>query len=339
MKKISMFLLILVIIFTGCAKKSYNRTEQSISDMDYGDSKGMEYNYDTYDTEDGFSLPQEEKMEYEGDEEGESIYNSTAIDSGLSNLSVNNKIIKRYELYLETKEFDKFINNINNQVSSLGGYIESSKIDGRRYYYSDNLKHASIIVRIPKTKSDLFLNNINENSNVVERAEYSEDVTLQYVDAEGRKKSLEVQYDRVLEILSKTEKLSDILLLEERLNNLRYEIERYGSTLKLYDNLVEYTTINLQIEEVKEITPLIEEDESALDRISNGFMKNLKKIIHNISEIIINLIIAIPYLVIFLGIILLIFLIIKRTIGHNRNVKRFKDIDIKDEDFNEKSKD
>ena len=70
---------------------------------------------------------------------------------------------------------------------------------------------------------------------------------------EARLKSLKLQEERLLTILSKAELLQDIIELERELSNVRYEIENYTGTLKKWDNLIEYSKVTIDVYEVHEI--------------------------------------------------------------------------------------
>ena len=78
------------------------------------------------------------------------------------------KIIETVNLSVQTKEFDVLLQNINDQVINLGGYVESSNVSGREYDSNDT-RFATIKVRIPSEKSGDFTNYVSENSVVVNK--------------------------------------------------------------------------------------------------------------------------------------------------------------------------
>lgn len=336
--RIILILSILIFMITGCAKKENLKSDSR-----------ADYSYDNEISNDNYSKEESDYKEYEqetedvypeestGDdylEDSENISNTLILGSQTSNFNGDDKIIKIYDLYLETMAFDILINNIDAQISVLGGYVESSNINGNKYFQNNNYKRANIVARIPKGRVDVFLNSLNDNANVVSKSESSENVALEYSDSEGRKKSLEIQYERVLGILGEANNLSDILILEERLNSLRYEIEREGRKLKIYDNLVDFSSITLTIEEVKEITTIEDEPESTLDRIKQGFTNSLNKIKEGLIEFVIALIAISPYLLIWAVILFPLALIIrnifkkkKKYDSINKNTIEYKNME------------
>ena len=105
-------------------------------------------------------------------------------------------------------------------------------------------------VRIPSSKLDGFIQNVKDTANVTYISESTDDITLKYVDVESRKIALETERDRLLELLEKAETVEDIITIEGRLSEVRYQLESYASTLRTYDNQVDYSTVHINISEV-----------------------------------------------------------------------------------------
>lgn len=163
---------------------------------------------------------------------------------------VNRKLIRTFNLEIQTKEFDDVINGIQAKVQELGGYIEQSSIDSGSSYYTNYNRYSYITVRIPSDKLDGFIQNVKDTANVTNISEDTDDITLKYVDVESRKIALETERDRLLELLEKAETVEDIITIESRLSEVRYELESYTSTLRTYDNQVDYSTVHMNIHEV-----------------------------------------------------------------------------------------
>ena len=115
--------------------------------------------------------------------------------------------------------------------------------------------------------------------------------------------------------------MTDLLEIESRLTDVRYELENYTSQLKLYDNQIDYATIHLNITEVQEYTPV--EEPSLWERIRDGFQDSLKALGENLQNLLVWLIVALPFLVIYGGIIAVIVVLIKK-VRKNRKVKKDK---------------
>ena len=161
------------------------------------------------------------------------------------------KIIFNAYLELETKNFEDVLDSIAAKVAALGGYTESSNVSGRKpEKWNDPGRYASITVRIPADKLDEFLAQAKSFADVLSENKSSDNVTQQYYDSQSRKKTLEIQLERLENILTKSEKLEDILALETEIARIRYEIESLTTNLRNWDNYVAYSTATLNIQEL-----------------------------------------------------------------------------------------
>lgn len=208
------------------------------------------------------------------------------------------KLIKTVNMTVETQAFDSLLNTVESQVKVLGGYIESmNTYNGSTYNGYGGTRNADMTIRIPKNELDAFLETVSGVSNVIRRSDTVEDVTLTYVDLESHRDALRTEQERLLELLEQAESLEDIITIEERLSNVRYQLESMESQLRTFDNQVDYSTVYLDIEEVEIYTPV--EEESAWEQISTGFMESIEDIGDGLADFGIWFVIHIPYMVVF----------------------------------------
>nr|WP_279380651.1 DUF4349 domain-containing protein [Caldicoprobacter guelmensis] len=209
------------------------------------------------------------------------------------------KIIRSAYLSMETTEFDRTVNEIIGKVNVYLGYIESSEIQGKPTYQGQvSNRKAHFEIRVPSKSFDSFIGDMVELGNVTSRQIRGEDITAQYLDVEARLKSLRLQEERLLTLLSKAEKLQDIIELERELSRVRYEIENYTGTLKQWDNMVQYSRISVDVYEVREIKQEKPEPITWGDRIVSGFIKSWESIGKLFGDLIVFLVSAVPYLLI-----------------------------------------
>ncbi|MDN5276165.1 MAG: hypothetical protein PWR01_130 [Clostridiales bacterium] len=209
------------------------------------------------------------------------------------------KIIRSAYLSMETTEFDRTVNEIIGRVNVYLGYIESSEIQGKPTYQGQvSNRRAHFEIRVPSKSFDSFIGDMVELGNVTSRQIRGEDITGQYLDVEARLKSLKLQEERLLTLLSKAEKLQDIIELERELSRVRYEIENYTGTLKQWDNMVQYSRVSVDVYEVREIKKEEPEPITWGDRIINGFIKSWESIGKLFADLVVFLVSAVPYLVV-----------------------------------------
>lgn len=217
------------------------------------------------------------------------------------------KLIRNVNLQVETETFDALLATVEEKTQRAGGYIEQSYTYNGSNYYGSGTRNANLTIRIPAENLNDFLSTVSEISNVISRNESVSDVTLQYVDLESHKKALQAEQNRLLELLEQAETIEDIISLESRLSDVRYQIESMESQLRTMDNQVSYSTVELYIDEVAKLTPV--KEQTAWQKISTGFANSLYNVGNGLVNFGIGLIISLPYLILWAVIILIVVLI------------------------------
>ena len=222
------------------------------------------------------------------------IYDS---NSGAQNAEIiGRKLIRTINIEAETKNLDALLTDLDAQLATLGGYVQSKQVRGSAT--SGNRRYASLTLRIPADKLDQFVNHVSGATNILSNSETTEDVTLKFIATESRIAALEAEEARVMELIGKAENLNELLTLESKLSAIRQELEEVKSQLKLYENLIDYGTVYLNISEEKEYTVVEEEEPTVWERISTGFVKSLKGVGNIITELFVFFVVASPYLAI-----------------------------------------
>ena len=234
----------------------------------------------------------------------------TASESGSSALPEGRKWIITIDMNVETEDLDGLRAELDQKISTLGGYVEDQNIHNGSSFSSRRYRSANLTVRIPDEKVDSFTGEVTEMANVVSQNLRREDITLKYVATASRVTALETEEARLLELLAEADNMADLLEIEARLTDVRYELENYASQLRLYDNQIDYATIYLYIEEVQEYTPV--EDPTFFERIRNTFSDSLEGLGDGIVNIIVFLVGNSPYLLTFGVIAFVVFKFIKR---------------------------
>ncbi|NBI91307.1 DUF4349 domain-containing protein [Lachnospiraceae bacterium] len=248
----------------------------------------------------------------ESDYAAEEGVEAAATDGGETvSVASNRKLIKDVYMDVETGDFDKLLATVEGRVDALGGYIENMNVHNGSGAYGNSLKGANLTIRIPKDKLGQFVTEVSECSNVVSRSEKTQDVTMEYVDLESHKKALMTEQERLLELLGRADTMEDIITIEERLSQIRYEMESMESQLRTYDNLVDFSTVTLSIKEVEVLTPTREE--TAWEKMSKGFVASMNGLGRGLKNTFIWFVISLPYLVFWAAFIVGIIFIIRAT--------------------------
>ena len=216
------------------------------------------------------------------------------------------KLIKTVTMEAETEHYDDLIPALDAKITGLGGYVESRETGN----YSRNHRWSQMTIRIPAESLGDFVAHVGEHSNVLSTSEQTQDVTLQYADTEAKITALKTEQTRLLELLASANNLSEILEIEARLSDVTYELERYESQKRSYDNRIVYATITLHIQEVQVLTPV--EEPTVWTRISEGFMESLQGVGDGIVNIFVYLIVGSPYIVVTGAVVAVIILIARK---------------------------
>lgn len=316
--KVLLSSVVMAMLLSGCGSSGVKRNDTAASYAVAEDTAA--YDYDGgYMLNNSAAAATEEAAEYEDvaePAEGAAEVPNDAL--------AGRKLIKTVNMNVETEQFDALVPNLQSQVTALGGYIEDMSSYSRNDNYSSDyigtkyLRYASMTVRIPQQNLDAFLNEVGEQSNIVSRSESVTDVTLQYVDLESHKKALTTEQSRLLELMEQAQSVEDIITIEGRLSEVRYQIESMESQLRTYDNQIDYSTVYLSIDEVERYTPT--EEITTGERVRNGFMDSVRGAGRGIGNFAIWFVINLPYLTVWAVIIIIIVLIVRLVI--KRTAKR-----------------
>ncbi len=233
----------------------------------------------------------------------------------------NRKWIITVDMSAETEDLESLLASLDSKIKAMNGYVEDQNIYNGSTYSSRRYRNASLTVRIPAQDVDKFTEEVSGIANVVRTSKNLEDITLSYTATESRIKALETEEARLLEFMAQAENMSDLLEIEARLTDVRYELERYSSQLRLYDNQVDYATIYLNIEEVQEYTPV--EEETFWERISGGFTSSLEGLGEDLTDLVVWIIVSSPYLLVYGAILFGIVFVVKKA-GKGRKARKQK---------------
>ena len=238
-----------------------------------------------------------------------------------ASLPEGRKWIITMDLTVETEDLDALMAQLDQKVNGLGGYVENQSTHNGSNYASHRYRSASLTLRIPEEKLDTFTDDLTGMANVVSQNLSREDITLKYVATSSRVTALETEEARLLELLAEAETMADLLEIEARLTDVRYELENYASQLRLLDNQIDYATIYLYIDEVQEYTPV--EEPGFFQRIKNTFGHALEGLADGIVNITVFLVGNSPYILVF-GILVWLLIRSKKFFGKLKVRKKEK---------------
>jgi len=259
------FLLVFTLIFAACGRKNAAMDSMSSADMEFfapqasapAEKPKAEYDYSM--NESGMVV--EDSMD---------IYQS--VDSAIYT-DPNAKIIRTAQLTIQTTEFDKSIAALAELTEKQGGYYETAQVDGGSYYNQYANRSAYFIVRVPKANFVAFRDSVSSVGHLLNISEDTQNVGEEYYDTEARLDTLQTKHERLLALLDKAELMEDIIKLESALADVQYQIDKYSTTLRRYDSLIDYSTFTIHINEVVEI----KEEPSVQESFGTKLLASLKR--------------------------------------------------------------
>ena len=192
---------------------------------------------------------------YEGAEAGgtgestANSYNDTMLSTAEQNIT--RKIIKTGYISINVNSFDETSQLVKTYMEQNNGYVERSDqyadYDSQTNTYKG--KSGNITVRIESTKFSDTMSYIETLGTVTNQSETVNDITNNYVDAQSRLEVKEQEKERLTELLDSAENIGDIISIESRLTEVISDIESYQAQLNSYDDVVDYSSINISITE------------------------------------------------------------------------------------------
>lgn len=205
------------------------------------------------------------------------------------------KVIKSAMLNIETDHFDADLEQINALLAQYGGFVTSQdssglKLDEDQYGSGRSL---NMQLRVPQGHLEAFITGASLIGVVRYSSIYHQDITSQYYDTRRRLQGYQTQHDRILELMAKATTVEELITIEAELTRLNYEIDALTGNLKYWDSQVDYSTVQLNMQEVKRaesLTPTLSE------RMSNALATTFDNIVNGSKSFVVWLYGSLPYI-------------------------------------------
>jgi hypothetical protein len=232
------------------------------------------------------------------------------------------KIIYSANVQVETTDFDGSLEKLDALVAEYGGWVESSSVSGSNYADrsrgSVSRRSANYTLRIPSDRFQELMGSLSNLGNVPYSHMYTENVTAQYYDVQARLTAYTAQEQRLLEMMEIAETVEDIIILEDRLTEVRYTIDSLQSSLNNWDRQVSYSTIYLDLTEVQEYRPEPQVQPSFGEQLSAALKEGLHDAGSFFKDLLLFLVSALPTLVILTALFFVFRPLLKKLSARNK---------------------
>ena len=231
---------------TGCGGSS--GTNSSASYKEEAGAAG-DYAYESYAAEEPAQMAEGEEYTADGGSD----------DSALR-AQDGQKIVYTGNLSIQTLEYDKSAASIRKKIKDVGGFSESeSERDNNYNWYtygggSGGSRYLSITARIPSEQFESFINSLSGDGKVMNRSVNAENISRVYANKETYKKALEKEQERLLAMMDRAETIEDMITVESRLSEVERQLNIYNTDLAEMDKDVEFSTVYIELQEVKRYT-------------------------------------------------------------------------------------
>ncbi len=231
-KKISIALIILALLLTGCsAANLVNRSAQQ-----YPASIPMEAPAAQPE-----SVYQPAHLTASGEKSAYSLDQTAA--------SVDRLVIKNASLSMAVDDPLKSMDNISHMAESMGGYVVTADMYQQSLSNGVKVPQVSMTIRVPAEKLDEALTTIKKETTqpLISENESSQDVTAEYTDLNSRLTNLQAAEKQLQEIMASATKTEDVLSVYSQLVSVREQIELIKGQMKYYEQSAALSSVSIQL--------------------------------------------------------------------------------------------
>lgn len=155
------------------------------------------------------------------------------------------KVIRKAELSVRVKDVEKSEKDLGQIVRAAGGYVESASSTD----LAGDKPKIEIQLRIPSPTFDTTLAKVEGLGVRLAKQVSSEDVTTQLVDMDARLKTMSAEEETIRNLVRKSSSLETIMRLQERLTDIRSQIESVAAQRKAMAGLASLSTVKVTLEQ------------------------------------------------------------------------------------------
>ena len=219
------------------------------------------------------------------------------------------KLIYTANVSLDTTDYKKSVEAVHGLMAECEAFAE---YEDESTYGSQDLHILRLTLRVPAENYDKLMAGMDGiEGTVTNRSSQVTNITREYADNEAIIEGLEIQEERLLDMMEQAETIEDMILVEERLSEVQTELNRARNSRETMDSEVSLSTVSVTITEVRYETTTGET--SYITRMGAAFADMWDGLVEGLGDFGIAIIYAIPALVIVAVIVLLIVRAVRKS--------------------------
>ncbi|NOW94857.1 DUF4349 domain-containing protein [Mucilaginibacter sp. SG564] len=153
------------------------------------------------------------------------------------------KIIKSGTIEFEASNINIARKRILQALKKYGGYVDE---DNQTTNSDINRKEYNLKISIPAKYFDFLVDSVSASADKIDTKNISvTDVTTRYIDMKTRLDNKKILENRYLELLKKGTKISDLLEIENKLTEIRSDIESSQGQLNYLNKQIAYSSLDI----------------------------------------------------------------------------------------------
>lgn len=185
---------------------------------------------------------------------------------------LDRKIIQSSSLDVEVDEGEvgRTFQDIIRIAQTNGGFVASSTFSNL-----DEQQIADLTIRVPGDRYQDVLARIRLMGTVTQEGSDANDITEEFTDLQARLRTLEATERRYLELLGQAVTINDILLVQDRLDDVRGQIEQIQGRVNLLNQLTDLATITVHLRSVAAVAEPPADTGGMLDSVTTAWGQSL----------------------------------------------------------------
>jgi len=151
---------------------------------------------------------------------------------------MSRKFTTSSNLRIRMENLDKGVETLNEIIVRYNTYASQVTV------YENSRNYT---LKVPAQNYKTFLEDLMKMGKIINYDETTEDVTLRYYDLESRLNTKKELIKTFQGYLGKAKNIEEILSVEKRLAELQAEIDDTGRQFKMLSNMIDYSTVRLEL--------------------------------------------------------------------------------------------
>ena len=171
----------------------------------------------------------------------------------------NDKLVYSSSIRMQTLVYADTINKVRDSIRKYNGFVEyENETNSDTYWYDEQKAGGTMMmnmtVRIPTEHYDEFMNDLEGDGKIISRTANVTNISHEYHDTETIIANLRSQLERLQDMMKEARTIDEMITIETRISEVQTQLDQYNTQVSYMDSRVDYSTIDLSIEEVRKYT-------------------------------------------------------------------------------------